>query len=275
MPAAITLEFDPLVYVGDVNVRMQTIAIALIVFAALLLLARIGQSTPMASPYVPPPMLRSAELPFLILGIVPGAVLGGRLDYVLVHLDYYAAHPASIVDPAQGGLGLGLAVPGAILGAGFIAALMDAQMARWMHAATIPMLIALGAGKLAGVLAAEGQGQPAEVPWATAYLGDGPWASLAAYLPSHPAQVYEAIATIAVLALMGIALRAGAFARRDGSALLVATALWGIGRALVATTWRDVAVVGPLRAEQLILILVAVICVTLVVLRRWRLARTP
>lgn len=270
MPAIITFEFDPLVYIGDVSIRMQTVAIALIVFGALLLLARIGQVTPTASPYVPAPMLRPAELPFLILGIVPGAVLGGRLDHVLVHLDYYIAHPGSILDPAQGALGLGLAVPGAILGAAFIAELMGAHIDRWMHAATLPTLFALGAGKLTSVLAAEGQGQPADAPWATAYLGDGPWSSLAAYLPSHPAQIYEALLTIAVLVFMGIALRAGAFSRRDGSALLVAVALWGIGRALAATTWRDATILGPFRAEQLILGAIVVTCLVVVGRRRRR-----
>ena len=269
MPAVISFEFDPLVYVGDVSIRMQTVAIALIVFGALLLVARIGQVTPTASPYVPPPTLRPAELMFLILGIIPGAVIGGRLDYVLVHLDYYLAHPSSIVDPTQGALGLGLAVPGAILGGAFIAELMDAQFDRWMHAATLPTLFLLGAGKLTSVLAGEGQGQPADVWWATAYLGDGPWSSLAAYVPSHPAQVYEAALTVVVLVLMGIALRVGGFARRNGSALLVAIALWGTGRAIAATTWRDAAVVGPFGAEQLILGVLVLICVILV-LRRWR-----
>ena len=37
--------------------------------------------------------------------------LGGRLGYVLDHLDYYRANPASIMDFSQGALGLTLAVP--------------------------------------------------------------------------------------------------------------------------------------------------------------------
>ncbi len=253
MPAVITFAFDPLVYVDDVSIRLQTLAIAAIVLASLLLLARIGQTTPVPGPDVPTPTLRPAELPFLILGIVPGAVLGGRLDYVLVHLDYYVAHPGSILDPSQGALGLGLAVPGAILGGVFIGELMNVHTDRWMHAATLPTLFALGTGKLASILAAEGQGLPADVPWATAYVGDGPWSSLAAWLPSHPAQAYEAIATLAVLGVLATALRNGFFVRRDGSALLVAIGLWGIARGLVVTTWRDATVLGPFRAEQLIL----------------------
>ena len=256
MAAVITFAFDPLVHFGDNSVRLETIALAGIVLAALLVVTRIGRITPQAGPYVPAPMLRSVDLPFLVLGAVPGAVLGGRLDYVLVHLDFYVAHPSSILDPGQGALGLGLAVPGAFLGGALIARLVDAPMDRWLHAAALPMLFLLGAGKLAGVLSASGQGAPSDLPWATAYLGDGPWSSLAAYLPSHPSQVYEAIGTIAILVVLGLAIRAGAFGRRNGSALLIALALWALVRALAILTWRDATVLGPLRAEQLVMVVV-------------------
>ena len=256
MPAVITFAFDPLLHLGDNSIRLETLVLAGIILAALLVVTRIGRITPTSGPYVPAPTLRPSDLPFLILGIVPGAVLGGRLDYVLVHLDYYGARTGTILDPSQGALGLGLAVPGAILGGALIATLVDAPLDRWLHAAVLPMLFVLGAGKLAGTLSATGQGSPSDLPWATAYLGDGPWGSLAAYVPSHPSQVYEAVGTIAILAILGLALRAGAFASRNGSVLFVGLALWALVRAIVAFTWRDAAVLGPLRAEQLILLAV-------------------
>jgi phosphatidylglycerol:prolipoprotein diacylglycerol transferase len=256
--AVITLAFDPLVYFGDVTVRMATIVLAAILLAALLVLVRIGSITPTEGPYVPALTLNPWDLPFLVLGIVPGAVLGGRLDYVLAHIDYYAAHPGFMIDPTQGALGLGLAVPGAIIGGAVISRLIGAPQDRWMHAAVLPMLFALAAGKFSGVLSADGQGQPAGVPWATAYVGDGPWNSLAASVPSHPSQVYEAIAVTVIFLVLGLALRVGAFSRRDGSALGVAVVLWALARIAVATTWRDTAIAGPLRAEQLILVAVVV-----------------
>jgi len=268
MPAVITFAFDPLLHIGDNTVRIETIALGLVLFAGLLLLARIGQLTPAPGPYVPAPTLELGDLPFLVLGAVPGAVLGGRLDYVLVHLDYYASHASSIVDPGQGALGLGLAVPGAILGAATIARLIGAPLERWLHAAVLPTLFVLAAAKLAGVLAASGQGAPSDAAWATAYLGDGPWDSLAAFIPSHPSQVYEAILATAILVILGLTLRAGAFARRDGSALFVGLALWAVARLIVATTWRDATVVGALRAEQVVLLGVVAGCA--VTLRRLR-----
>jgi phosphatidylglycerol:prolipoprotein diacylglycerol transferase len=268
-PAVIVFEFDPILRLGDLEVRAATIALAGIILVALLVATRIGRITPQPGPYVPPPSLRPDEIPFLVLGIVPGAVIGGRLEYVLLHLDYYAAHPAAIADPAQGGLALALAVAGGVLGGIAIARLIAAPADRWMHAAVLPVLFLLAAGKLAGLLAGDGQGLPSDLTWATAYLGPGPWGSLAADLPSHPSQVYEAIATVVVLVPMGIAICLGAFDRRDGSALLLAVALWAVGRGVVAFTWRDATVAGPFRAEHLVLAAIVVGCLA----STWRIRR--
>ena len=271
--AVIELTFDPILRIGDLEVRVATVFLAVILLAGLLLAARIGRVTPQVSPFVPPPSLRPDDIPFLVLGIVPGAVIGGRLEYVLIHLDYYAANPAEIVDPAQGGLALGFAVVGGILGGVGIARLVGAPAGRWMHATVLPLLFVLAAGKLATVLAGDGQGAPTDAWWATAYAGTGPWGSLAPEIPSHPSQVYEAIATMAVLAVLGLALRAGIFGRRDGSALFTGVALWALGRGIVAFTWRDATVAGPLAAEHLVLVAVIGVCVAGLV--RLRLGRPP
>ena len=260
-PAVINLAFDPVVSIGGLEVRGQTVLLALVLLAGLLLAARIGRLTPQPGPYVPPPPLRLDDIPFLVLGIVPGAVIGGRLEYVLIHLDYYLANPGLTVDPGQGGLGLALAVAGGIVGGVVIARLVGAPAGRWMHAGVLPLLFVLASGKLASVLSGEGQGLPSDLAWATTYAGPGPWASLAPAVASHPSQVYEAIAATLVIVLIGLGLRLGAFGRRDGASLLTGVALWGIARGVVALTWRDAPVAGMFRAEHLVLAVVVGGCV--------------
>ena len=249
----ITLAFDPVVELGETSsVRVETIALAIVLFLGLILAARMAQITPSIGPYVPAPGLHFDDLVFVLVGAVPGAIAGGRLGYVLDHLGYYRDNPAAILDPGQGGLTLTLAVPLGILTGGFIARLLGAPVGRWLHAAAFPLLFVLAAGKLIGVLGATGQGAPSDLPWATAYAGAGPWGSLAAEIASHPAQVYEAILVglaIAVLAAFG---RIEVIARRDGAAMFAAIGLWAIARFLVAFSWRDPAVLGPLRMEQLL-----------------------
>jgi len=249
----ITLAFDPVVELSETSsIRVETIALAVVLFLGLILAARMALITPSIGPYVPAPGLRFDDLVFILVGAVPGAIAGGRLGYVLNHLDFYRDNPAAILDPAQGGLTLTLAVPLGILSGGFIARLLGAPVGRWLHAAAFPLLFVLAAGKLIGVLGATGQGAPSDVPWATAYAGAGPWGSLAAEIASHPAQVYEAI--LVGLAVAGLAAvgRIEVIARRDGAAMFAAIGLWAIARFLVALTWRDPAAFGPLRMEQLL-----------------------
>jgi len=69
--------------------------------------------------------------------------------------------------------------------------------------------------------------------------------------------VYEALATIGVLAVMASVLASGLFARRRAGAFLFGIALWAVARMDVAFTWRDPAVVGPLSADQVLAIVIA------------------
>lgn len=267
--AVIRLAFDPLLHVGDGDVRLETVALAAIILVALLVAGRFAAATPAwvdPGPYASGPRLRLDDLLFIAIGIIPGAVIGGRLAYALLHADYYAANPFAITDPSQGGLSLSLAVAGGALTGGYVTRLVSASVGRWAHAAILPTLFLLAAGKLAGVLGADGQGAPSNLPWATSYAGDGPWSSLAAFVPSHPSQVYEALAVCAAAVVLMLLHAAGVFRRRDGTMFPAGIALWAIARAGVATTWRDSRVLGPLRAEQLIDIGLAAVCLAIAVL---------
>lgn len=255
-PAVLNITFDPVVHLGDTaSVRAETIALAAILFAGLLLAARIGRITPAAGPYVPAPGLRPDDLLFIVVGAVPGALLGGRVGYVLDHLDYYRANPASMTDFSQGALSLAVAVPLGILSGAIIARLIGAPVTRWLHAAAFPLLFVLAASKLAGILGGTGQGLPSDLSWATSYAGAGPWGSLAPDVPSHPAQVYEALLVTLAIVVLIIMSRFEVIARRDGGAMFAALALWATARFIVAFTWRDAVILGPLRVDQLLSLL--------------------
>ena len=252
--AVIAFDFDPLLRLGDGVVRWETVAIAASLFAAL---AIAGVAARGAS-------LRPDDLLFVVLGIVPGAVLGGRLGYVLLHPGFFLAEPGRILDPGTGSLELTVAVIGGALTGSLVAVLLDGRPGPWLHIAALPTLLALSLGKLATVLGGTGQGMPTSGELATAYLGSGPWGSLGPEIPSIPSQAVEAFAATAVLAI-ALALSLGPwFRRRDGRLFLVAIGLWSIARAIVAATWRDPLVLGPLRAEQVIDLIVAVAAAALI-----------
>jgi phosphatidylglycerol---prolipoprotein diacylglyceryl transferase len=256
--AVILFGFDPYVQLfGDLTVRWGALALTAVIVAALVLAGLLARSGG----------LRPDDVVFIAVGIVPGAVIGGRIGYLLVHAGYFGSDPGQLFDPAVGGMELGLAVVGGFITGSYVAGLLGASVGRWLHVAALPVLLALGAGKLTMVLTGSGQGLPSDADWATAYLGPGPWGSLAPALPSVPSQALEGIATLAILTVLAVALILGAFRRRDGRLFFVAIGLWAVARAAVSTTWRDPVVAGGLNAGGLIAVGIAVGCaIALVIL---------
>jgi phosphatidylglycerol---prolipoprotein diacylglyceryl transferase len=277
--ATIALNFDPIVRFGDNGVRLETIGLTAAAFVALAVAALLAGRTAPDHHRTPAwaasedGHLRRDDLLFIVLGIVPGAVVGGRIGYVLLHGDYYTANQGAILDAGQGSLELGLAVVAGTLTGAYVASLLDAPIGRWLHIAAVPALAGLALGKVAMTLGGSGQGAPTDVAWSTAYVGPGPWGSLAPWIPAHPAQLYEAATTGLALVLLVVLLAMGAFRARDGSAFFVGLELWAIGRLVVTFTWRDDAILGPMRAGTLIAIGVAVWALIGLILARWAAAR--
>jgi prolipoprotein diacylglyceryltransferase len=259
--AVVALDFEPVVRYGDNAVRLETLALAAVILAALLIAAVIATRTPVEHPDPAEgrPRLRLDDLVLIVLAIVPGAVAGGRLGYVLLHLDYYVAHPGSILDPGQGSLELSLAVVGGALTGIYAARLIDESPGQWLDIAARPFLAAIAMGKLAMALGGRGQGAPSDAAWATSYVGDRAWGSLAPAIPSNPSQVYEAIATVIVLGAL-TALMSRRPVWENGMAFCVALGGWAVARALVAATWRDAPALGTLLAEQLICVAIVAGC---------------
>ena len=112
--------------------------------------------------------------------------------------------------------------------------------------------------------------------WATAYLGPGPWGSLAPALPSVPSQILEGVVTLLIALALGLALVLGAFRipRRTGAP----GRHRDVGRRAepsIALTWRDPAVVGPLGMGSVIALGVAIGCTIAAVVMTIRPRRRP
>ncbi|HET7182189.1 MAG TPA: prolipoprotein diacylglyceryl transferase family protein [Candidatus Limnocylindrales bacterium] len=255
MLGVLTLSFDPVVVISDTaSVRLETIALALVLFVGLVLAVWLGKR-------IAGPALRIDDLIFMVVGAVPGAIVGGRLGYVLDHLAYYQANPNAITDPAQGGFTLTLAMPLGLLTGAVIGRLLGSPIGRWMHALALPLLFVLAGGKLAGILGGTGQGSPSDLSWATSYTGPGPWGSLAADVPSHPSQAYEAIAIGVAIVALWLVSYLPLIRRGDGGAMWAALGLWCVARFVVGFSWRDPATVGVLRTEQLLALAVGLVAV--------------
>jgi prolipoprotein diacylglyceryltransferase len=141
---------------------------------------------------------------------------------------------------------------GGVLAGITMAVVLGAPVSRWLGVAVVPLLLALGLGKLAMVLGGAGQGLPTDASWATAYAGPGPWGSLAPLIPSHPAQAYEALTSAGALLVVLLLALVPAFRRHPAALFAAGVGLWAAGRFAVASTWRDPLLVGDLNGDQLV-----------------------
>lgn len=290
--ALIELSFDPLLRIGELTIRWQTIGVTVALLAALGLAALMAPGIGAQRPYfrrgrpdlrplypVAPQVdhtgagpsgrpLRLDDMLLIIAAIVPGAVIGGRLVHGLDFWAAYAAQPLTLLDPLVGTLSLLGAVSGGLFSAVYMCRLIGAPVRRWADAAAVPLLLAIGLGKLAQLLGGSGQGLPFDGSWAVAFRGAGPWVSLNPQLPAHPAQVYEGLWLLVgipiVLLLAGArhrplrVHRLVAWADRaavEGLLFLGTLAWFLLGRVIVGFSWRDEPVVGALNMEQLLALL--------------------
>ena len=245
---AIFFDFDPTIDIGDREVTLWsllTIAGVMLALASAAFLAARSRGPD-------GDRLSQIDLWMMVLGAVPGAVIGGRLGYALIHYDYYLVDPISLFYTGQGSFQLSCAIVGGALTGAYVARVIEAPVGRWLDVAAVPVLAIVVIGKMGMALGGAGQGSPSTNPPATAYLGEGPWGSLGPAIPSQPSQLYESGLTFAVLIILVALVAFRRFTRSSGTMFLVALELWAVARFLVAFTWRDSAVLGPLTVDQLI-----------------------
>jgi prolipoprotein diacylglyceryltransferase len=282
--ALIELNFDPLLRLAGMTIRWQTIGVTIALLIALAVAALMAPDVrsqrpffrrrePDLRPLFPPApkveqarrlrTLRLDDMLLVLAGIVPGAVAMGRVFHGLDFWSYYASQPAKLFDPSVGSLSLLGAVMGGLMTGSYVARMIDAPVRRWADAAAVPLLLALGLGKLAQLLGGSGQGLPFDGSWAVAFTGAGPWVSTNPAMPSHPAQVYEGLWMLAgipiVLLLAGRRYqplrvhRLVAWAdrnAREGALFAGALGWFLLGRLVIGYTWRDEPIVGGLNVEQ-------------------------
>ena len=275
LPATIEIRFDPLwLSQGPLQVLLswQGITAAAAVLAALLVAAMaVARYRPVRASDVPPdaPSLRLDDLLFIAVAVVPGAVIGGRIVYGLDYADVYGADVSALLDPATGSLSLLGAVVGGTLSGAYIARILSGgrpDWRRWLEVAAPLLLFLIAGAKFSQFLGGGGQGLPWSAQQAVAFLGPGPWQSIAPAMPSVPSQLLEATwVAFGVLVLAFIAHRV-----RFGTVFLWALAWWLAGRIVIAFTWRDQALIGPLAVEQALAIGVLVVVMVLLALGRVR-----
>jgi phosphatidylglycerol:prolipoprotein diacylglycerol transferase len=126
------------------------------------------------------------DLDDLLLYVVLGVVLGGRLGYVLFYKPgFYLAHPGDILAVWQGGMSFHGGMLGVIIAMAIFARRRGIAFFEIGDAVAAAVPIGLFFGRIANFINGELFGRASDVPWAMVFPHGGPE-------PRHPSQLYEA-----------------------------------------------------------------------------------
>jgi len=142
----------------------------------------------------------AAAIDDLIVWLVLGVILGGRLGYVLFYkAGYYLANPLEALYVWQGGMSFHGGALGVILAMALFSRKRDIAFLPLADMVVCAVPIGLFFGRIANFINGELFGRPTDVPWAVVFPRGGPE-------PRHPSQLYESFLEGLVLFLILTAL---------------------------------------------------------------------
>jgi phosphatidylglycerol:prolipoprotein diacylglycerol transferase len=168
------------------------------------------------------------QLDDLVVWIVFGVILGGRVGYVLFYnLGYYLENPLEILYVWTGGMSFHGGLAGVMLAVFLFGRRHGLPFFSLLDplAATVPIGLLLG--RLANFINGELFGAPSDVPWAMVFPGGGPE-------PRHPSQLYEAgLEGLLLFAVLAVMVWRGGGLRRPGLVSGVFAIGYGVARIFV------------------------------------------
>ena len=177
-------------------------------------------------------MMRSSKSPIqldkkqmddLLTYVIMGAVIGGRLGYVLCYNPlFFLAHPLEILAVWHGGMSFHGGLAGVMVATWLLA--RKNKISTWsildMMAVVAP--IGLFCGRIANFINMEVVGRATDVPWAIVFRGETD-------IPRHPSPLYEAFGEGVLLLTLMICLYRWTGLRRHPGAL---SGAWAMGYAV-------------------------------------------
>ena len=176
----------------------------------------------------------------LLLFLLPAAIIGARLYYVVFTWDNYKDNPIEILNIRGGGL----AIHGAII-VGVIVGLIFAKVKKanfWSLADIVAPSLILGQsiGRWGNYANQEAHGGPTDLPWGI--IVDG--------VKVHPAFLYESIWNFLVFLFLIYYSRNNT--KKDGEVFLLYLILYSMARFFIEGLRTDSLMLGPIKVAQFI-----------------------
>ena len=164
----------------------------------------------------------------IMICVIVGVIVGGRLGYVLFYGDgYYLAHPLEIVAFNKGGMSFHGGLVGALASGIPAARLTRIPYLTLADLGCIAAPMGLFFGRCANFVNGELWGAPTDAPWGVVFGG------AAGLMPRHPSQLYEALLEGVVIFCVLYALSRRVPPRPRGTFLGAFLVMYGTFRFLV------------------------------------------
>ncbi len=180
----------------------------------------------------------------ILLAVIPSAIIGARLYYVIFNWSSYAADWTRVFRTWEGGLAIHGGIIAGILACWLMTHRKEPGFLRWADLFSPSLAIGQAIGRWGNFFNQEAYGYPTNLPWAM-YI-DGAY--------RHPTFLYESLWDILTFIISIKLLRRP---HRRGSVFAVYLIVYSIGRFFIETFRTDSLMVGFLRTAMI----VSIICI--------------
>lgn len=200
----------------------------------------------------------------VILDILPpiilSAILGARLYYVLLDINYYSKHVMEIFAVWHGGMSIHGAIVGGVLSGLYLAKRMNFPFLKYADIFSYGLLIGQSIGRLGNWFNCEAFGKPCTLPFVKLYIPEQ-------YRPVgfesfeyfHPTFLYESLWNLFVLCIL-LLVRHKVGNLRDGTIFFSYLILYSIGRFFIEICRTDsVLNIGVVPIAQIVSLLIIII----------------
>ena len=196
------------------------------------------------------------------------ALVVSRLYYVVFNLDYYLAYPVEIPAIWHGGLAIHGGLIGGVFGAWIY--LKKKGVGYWHTSDAVAPTLILGQafGRFGNFMNGDAHGRPTDMPWGVVFPQGTPAGMEFPGMPTHPAMLYEMLINLSIFFLLWFVVRKRSY--KNGFIFVLYFMLYSVGRFFVEIFRADSLMVGPLKAAQVVsLLLIAVALAVIFYNRMW------
>lgn len=187
--------------------------------------------------------LKEDDIMDLVIWVLPSAIIGARLHYVLFYdLSYYMSQPLEILNLRAGGLAIHGGVIAGVLAGYIVTRIKKMPFVKLADIVAPVLILGQAIGRWGNFFNGEAHGGPTDLPWGIMVDGQ----------KVHPTFLYESVWDFIIFLLLFKLLNHKKF---DGQVAALYLILYSIGRYFIEGLRTDSLMVGPFRTAQVISLL--------------------